>query len=328
MCFPYRIHMGSEGYIFYLHEFHPINPSTIRMFRLHHLTMVTHRFGSTQVVGQWYGDLLGMEFSYPVILWGEFFRFTIFINISKKKTYGKTTRIQGKVERGCFFCFVSLRSFGESINQSINQSKGHIFEEVRCMVIGNVRPFSPCLYCLSSINWGKLGESIIRPYEGKPPVNKPLTFKAGHFWGGGIISQNCFKKPSRNITLDLLEIKKSYHKIFIKIFHPRWFNVTFSSPSWRSLNHPKKVTKNHLVFFFKILEHLNSTNVPCGNRSLSIQIPIKPWGSKPGRIGGLGPGDFRFFKGNPYRIPILFIFRGSYTNPTQTTTGPKTTGPE
>ena len=129
MCFPYRIHMGSEGYIFYLHEFHPINPSTIRMFRLHHLTMVTHRFGSTQVVGQWYGDLLGMEFSYPVILWGEIFRFTIFINISKKKNYGKTTRIQGKVERGCFFlfCFASLiwrinQSINQSIIQSINQS--------------------------------------------------------------------------------------------------------------------------------------------------------------------------------------------------------------
>ena len=38
--------------------------------------------------------------------------------------------------------------------------------------------------------------------------------------------------------------------------HARWFKVTFSSPSWRalnplkgSLNHPKKVTLNHQVFF-------------------------------------------------------------------------------
>ena len=40
------------------------------------------------------------------------------------------------------------------------------------------------------------------------------------------------------------------------IFTTRWFKVPFSSPSWRSLNplkgslnHPKKVTLNHQVFF-------------------------------------------------------------------------------
>ena len=42
----------------------------------------------------------------------------------------------------------------------------------------------------------------------------------------------------------------------------RWFKVTFSSPSWRSLNpfkgslnHPKKVTLNHQVPFFLWISH-------------------------------------------------------------------------
>ena len=49
---------------------------------------------------------------------------------------------------------------------------------------------------------------------------------------------------------------KSQDKSMLKM-HPRWFKVTFWSPSWRSLNplkgslnHPKKVTLNHQVRLF------------------------------------------------------------------------------
>ena len=53
---------------------------------------------------------------------------------------------------------------------------------------------------------------------------------------------------------NLLAKKKHTQTQQTKNTHTRWFKVTFSSPSWRSLNplkgslnHPKKVTLNHQV---------------------------------------------------------------------------------
>ena len=59
-------------------------------------------------------------------------------------------------------------------------------------------------------------------------------------------------------TMNPLDTMFHIRTVHINIIYS-WFKVTFSSPSWRSLNplkgslnHPKKVTKNRQVAFFQI----------------------------------------------------------------------------
>ena len=68
---------------------------------------------------------------------------------------------------------------------------------------------------------------------------------------------------------NLLATKKDTQTQQTKNTHTRWFKVTFSSPSWRSLNplkgslnHPKKVTLNHQVPTKKSMDHAQSF-IPC-----------------------------------------------------------------
>ena len=98
---------------------------------------------------------------------------------------------------------------------------------------------------------------------------------------------------------------KSIKKV-MKTTQARWFKVPFSSPCWRSLNHPKKVTLNHqeMIDTNKLLENNSATQrKPRLEAAMAAWCKRAMWRSRLKSLGDLTAAVGSFEKA--YHLKIM-----------------------